>query len=418
MTMSRIRIRNARCPVMDDLPDRGRVDMLDFRIADVEFSPDGIESVTFRSQNDSASVNHGDETVRVSQERVDQEIDADGKVLMPAFVDCHTHACWAGNRQGEWTERLRGASYLELLAKGGGIMSTVRAVRQASRQELTVLLLERLWRMLRHGTTVAEVKSGYGLTLKDELKMLQAIRDAADHWVGQIVPVACIGHALDPEVPRERYVDQVIRKTLPAVTAEFPGIAIDAYCESGAWSVDECRQLFDAAREAGHPVRVHADQFHSLGMVDVAVQQQYRSVDHLESTTKTDLQRLAASDTWGVMLPVCGVHLDGRFANGRSFLDFGGRLAIATNCNPGSAPCVSMQFVIATAVRNNGLTLPEAILASTWNPARLLGLKKQGSLGPGNRADLVLLDIGDERDLAFELGGNLVKRVFVNGRES
>lgn len=416
--MSRIRIRNARCPVMDDLPDRGRVDMLDFRIADVEFSPDGIESVTFRSQNDSASVNHGDETVRVSQERVDQEIDADGKVLMPAFVDCHTHACWAGNRQGEWTERLRGASYLELLAKGGGIMSTVRAVRQASRQELTVLLLERLWRMLRHGTTVAEVKSGYGLTLKDELKMLQAIRDAADHWVGQIVPVACIGHALDPEVPRERYVDQVIRKTLPAVTAEFPGIAIDAYCESGAWSVDECRQLFDAAREAGHPVRVHADQFHSLGMVDVAVQQQYRSVDHLESTTKTDLQRLAASDTWGVMLPVCGVHLDGRFANGRSFLDFGGRLAIATNCNPGSAPCVSMQFVIATAVRNNGLTLPEAILASTWNPARLLGLKKQGSLGPGNRADLVLLDIGDERDLAFELGGNLVKRVFVNGRES
>lgn len=341
--------------------------------------------------------------------------DAAGRVVLPGLIDCHTHACFAGSRLDEWERKLAGATYLELLEQGGGIMATVRATREASQSELTELLLARLIRMLAHGSTTVEVKSGYGLDTENELKMLRAISAAGQAFAGTVVPTACIGHAIDPGIDHDGFIRRTIDETLPAVTTEFPGIALDAYCEQGAWSRDDCLALFDAGRAAGHPIRVHADQFNALGMIDAAIERGYRSVDHLEATDAAGLERLAQSSTFGVMLPASGFHLDDRYGDGRAFVDAGGRLALGSNYNPGSAPCWSMPFVIQLAVRKLGLTPGEAIEAATAAGADLLGFRDRGRIKPGLRADLIVLDCTDPRALAFEFGGNPVSAVMVAG---
>lgn len=344
-------------------------------------------------------------------------IDARGRVLMPGFVDAHTHACWAGSRVDEWERKLAGATYQEIMAAGGGIMSTVRAVRASATGDLMIGLAERVRRMIRSGTTTVEVKSGYGLSSAAELAMLSAVRSAPDLLPdATLIPTGLLGHAIDPEASSpDTFIHATIDETLPEVSREFPGIAIDAFCEKGAWSLQDCVRLFEKARQLGHPIRVHADQFTSMGMVGEAILLGALSVDHLEATTPDDLKRLAESETFGVMLPVCGFHLDGRYANGRGFLDAGGKLCIATNFNPGSAPCPSMPFAIALAVRHLKLTPAEAIGAATLNPAAMLGLSDRGSIAPGARADLILLHHTDERALAYEVGANPVAEVWVRG---
>ncbi len=347
----------------------------------------------------------------------DDTFDAHGRVLMPGFVDAHTHACWAGDRLDEFDMKLRGATYLELLEAGGGIMSTVRAVRGASEDGLCERLLTRLNVMLREGTTTLEVKSGYGLTTQDELKMLRAITRAGEAWAGTLVPTALIAHALDPEQPD--FVQTTCIETLRAVHEEFPGITIDAYTEMGAWSFDDTRRLFAHAMELGHPVRVHTDQFNELGMTRWAVEHGALSVDHLEATSEVELRNVARSKTYGVMLPCSGFQVDGRYADGRMFLDAApgasDRLVIATNCNPGSAPTSSMPFAIALATRHLRITAHEALRACTTNAAALLGFDDRGALREGARADAVLLRHTDERMLGYEFGGNPVDAVWCGG---
>ena len=359
---------------------------------------------------------------------VKRVIDARGRVLMPAFIDCHTHACWAGDRLDEWELKQRGATYLELLEAGAGIMSTVRAVRSASEDELAGSLLARLERMMRHGTTVAEVKSGYGLDTETELKMLGATQTAGQRWAGTLIPTACIGHALDPQMGHEAFVARTIAQTLPAVHDAFPGIAIDAYCERGAWSLDDCVRLFERAMELGHPCRVHADQFNALGMTPAAIRLGLRSVDHLEASRPAELRALAQSNLYAVMLPCSGFHLSaaGRgsgeggssapdYADGRSFVDAGGALAIATNYNPGSSPTGSMPMAVSIAVRALGISTAEAIAAATVNAASLLGLNDRAVIAEGAIADLILLAHSDERLLGYEFGGDPVDHVIVGG---
>jgi imidazolonepropionase len=350
----------------------------------------------------------------LSVTRPNSVIEAEGRVLMPGFVDCHTHACWAGSRLDEWEQKLAGASYLDILAAGGGIMSTVRAVRAATQMELQGLLAARLNDFLRQGTTTVEVKSGYGLTTEHELKMLRATRDAAKNWPGTVVQTALLGHAIDDQDPQ--FVRTVVEETLPAVLAEFPGIPVDAFCEKAAWSLSDTVALLERAAKAGCLTRVHADQFNSMGMVAAAVRLKARSVDHLEATTPDDLKVLAQSQAIGVGLPMCGLHLDGRYANLRALVDAGGAAAIATNCNPGSAPSASMPLAIAAAVRHCGLSPREAIAAATVNAAAVLGLADRGRIEPGLRADMILLRHTDERSLAYELGGNHVHMVLCGGR--
>lgn len=345
----------------------------------------------------------------------DARVDAGGRVLLPGFVDAHTHALFAGDRLDEWELRRQGKSYLEILAAGGGILTTVRAVRAATQAELEAALGERLRHMLREGTTSVEVKSGYGLSTRDELKMLRAIAGAARDFPGTVVPTALLGHALDPAEPQ--FVRRVVEETLPAVHAEFPGIAVDAYCESGAWSPSDCRRLLERARALGHPLRLHTDQFHALGGLELALELGATSVDHLEATPPEKLDALAESATFAVMLPVSGFHTDQRYASGRALLDRGGKLVLASNYNPGSSPCSSMPLVIALGVRALGLSELEAIDASTRAPAALLGLRDRGRIAVGARADLLLLRHRDPRWLAYELGGNPVERVWVAGQE-
>jgi imidazolonepropionase len=332
----------------------------------------------------------------------DREIDAAGRVLMPAFVDCHTHACFAGDRLDEWQMKRRGAAYMDILRAGGGIMSTVRAVRAATRRELTDLLRERLALIAKAGTGVVEIKSGYGLTLEHELKMLRVIADAATSFPGAVVPTALLGHAIDPDVPA--FIERTIGETLDAVHEEFPGIAVDAFCEQGAWPAEATARLLRRALDLGHPVRVHADQFTSLGMTRQAVSLGAVSVDHLEASTADDLDALAASETFAVGLPACGFHVDGRYADLRRLIDRGAKVSIATNFNPGSAPTWSMPAAMALAVRRCGLTPAEAIIAGTANAASLLGLSDRGRIVDGASTPLLLLRHRDERTLALEFG--------------
>lgn len=340
-------------------------------------------------------------------------VDAQGRVLMPGFVDCHTHACWAGNRLDEWEQRLRGVPYLEILKNGGGIHATVNAVREATKKQLAAHLKERLDAMLAEGTTTVEIKSGYGLQTEAELKMLRAIVRAGNEWPGTIVPTALLGHAFEGEL--EEYARMVVKEMLPAVAKEFPDITVDAFCEDGAWTKEACVRLFEKAAKH-HALRVHADQFTSLGMVPEAIRLHARSVDHLEATTKADLLALAQSSTMGVILPCTGFHVDRRYARAGMFVAHGGAVALATNCNPGTSPTHSMPFAIALAVRFCGLSPAEAIAAAAVNAAAVLGLSDRGTIAPGQRADLILLRYKDERALAYELGGNPVDLVVAGGR--
>jgi imidazolonepropionase len=364
-------------------------------------------------------------SLRVEGERIDEVgaelaprageeiIEADGRVLLPGFVDAHTHALFAGHRLDEFELKQSGKSYLEILEAGGGILSTVRAVRDASQAELATGLERRLTRMLSEGTTSVEVKSGYGLRTADELKMLRAIKQAARSFPGAVVATALLGPALDPDEPH--FVERVVEETLPAVHAEFPGITVDAYCERGAWAVADCRRLFERAAELGHPLRLHADQFTALGGVELAIELGARSVDHLEASSTETLRALARSPTFGVVLPVSGFHTDERYADARALLDARGKLVLASNFNPGSAPCSSLPFVVALALRKLKLSAIEAIGACTGQAAALLGFTDRGLLAAGKRADLLLLQHTDERQLGYQLGGNPVDLVFVAG---
>lgn len=362
---------------------------------------------------------HGDRIEAVGSgappEHAGQRVDLDGRVLMPGLVDCHTHACWAGSRFEEFDRKLAGATYLELLAAGGGIMSTVRAVRAASLEELTDNLRHRIEQMARLGTTTVEVKSGYGLDTETELKMLRAIEAAGNILEPTIVPTFLGAHAIDTEQPH--FVEKTINETLPAVAQAFPGITCDAYCEEGAWSLDECRRLFEEAQALGCPIRVHADQFNSLGATRLAVEAGARSVDHLEASQQSDLTALAHSDTMAVLLPASGYHLDDRYAPGRALIDLGAAVAIASNCNPGSAPTPSLPFTIHLAVNRCRLTPAEAIVAATYNAACVLDLQDdRGSIEVGKRADLIALDTNDERALAWEFAAPGPSLVLIGGQ--
>ncbi|MBL1218530.1 MAG: imidazolonepropionase [Planctomycetes bacterium] len=348
-----------------------------------------------------------------------QVLDAGGRLLLPGFVDCHTHACWAGERLDEFQQKLEGADYLSILKAGGGIMSTVRATRQASQDELAAGLVARVHRMAAFGSTTIEVKSGYGLNTEAELKMLRAIGQAAGQVAPvRLVPTALIAHAVDTE-QGESFVTRTIEETLPAVASEFPGIAVDGYCEDGAWSLEQTRRLFDAAVELGCRLRVHTDQFHSLGATRMAIEMGAASVDHLEAVTDDDIELLGigGAPTLAVALPVSGFQLDERYAPGRKLIDAGAAVAIATNYNPGSAPSPSMPFAMALACRKCGLTPSEAITAATWNAAHVLGMGGVvGAIGEGQRADLVLWDEVDERALAYEVAGVPAVLVMAGGQ--
>ncbi len=358
-----------------------------------------------------------------------QTINARGTVVCPGFVDPHTHVVYGGNRIGEFEQRIRGATYMEIMAAGGGILSTMRATRTASVEELVEATLPRLAQMLRLGTTTAEVKTGYGLDLESELKMLQAIAALDMAQPIDLVPTFMPAHAVPPEFNGRAaaYVDWVVNEMIPAAAewyqsshfaADGRPLFCDVFCEQNAFDLDQSRRVLEAGLAHGLPAKIHADEFTTLGGVGLAVALGATSVDHLDVTTAEDVDRLANSDVVGIVLPAVNFNLGGHdYADARALIDAGAAVALSTDINPGSAPCPSMPLVLALATRYQRLLPAEAINAATVNAAFGLGLGQRiGSLAPGKQADLLLLDCADYRQLAYEFGGNLVRMVVKNGR--
>ena len=337
------------------------------------------------------------------------ELDGHGKAALPGLVDCHTHACFAGDRAAEFELRASGASYEELHAAGGGILATVRATRAAGEDELARLLeRHRRW-MLAQGTTTFEAKSGYGLDRKTELAQLRVISS------GGGVPTFLGAHAVPPEFSTgDAYLDFVLAEVLPEAAALAE--AADVFVERGAFDSRQAERYLLACREAGLALRLHADQFTEAGGLELAVRLGTRSVDHLEATELAGVRALAASDVAAVLLPVAALTLGRPMPPGRALADAGAIVAIATDFNPGSAFCESLPIAINLACTQVGLTPAEALTACTANAAHVLGRAGEvGRIDAGYAADLMLLDTSDWRYLAYHLGGEHVAVVIKEG---
>jgi imidazolonepropionase len=339
-----------------------------------------------------------------------EELDGRGLCALPGFVDCHTHACFAGDRVEEFDLRAGGASYEELHAAGGGILATVRATRAAGEVELRRLTERNRDRMLAHGTTTWEGKSGYGLDRDTELAQLRAVAAAGGipTWLG--------AHAVPPEFPdADAYLDFALAEVLPdaARLAE----AADVFLERGTFDAAQARRYLEACRDAGLALRLHADQFTEAGGIPLAAELGARSVDHLEATGNEGIAVLAASDVVGVLLPVAALVLGRPLPRARDLVDAGAAVALATDLNPGSAFSESLPLVCSLACTQLGLTPAEALAAVTVNAAHVLGrADRAGRLAPGYDADLVLLDAPDWRYLAYHVAGADVA-VVVRGGE-
>jgi len=337
------------------------------------------------------------------------ELDARGMCAIPGLVDCHTHAAFGGDRVDEFSLRAGGATYEELHAAGGGILSTVRATRGAGAAGLReVVERHRSW-MLREGTTTFESKSGYGLDRETELASLRAIRDAGG------VPTWLGAHAVPPEFPdADAYLDFALAEVLPEA-AELAESA-DVFLERGAFDAVQARRYLEACREAGLALRLHGDQFTEAGAIPLAVELGARSVDHLEATGQEGIRTLAASDVVGVLLPASSLFLDRPMPPARALVDAGAAIALATDFNPGSAFCESLPLVCSLAATQLRLSPSEALSACSINAAHVLGRADRiGRLAPGYRADVVLLDAPDWRYLAYHLGGRVVAKTIVAG---
>jgi imidazolonepropionase len=338
------------------------------------------------------------------------ELDGRGLCAIPGLVDCHTHAAFGGDRVEEFSLRAAGASYEELHARGGGILATVRATRDAGEDGLRAAVEEHCGWMRRHGTTTFEAKSGYGLDRDTELASLRAIRASGGipTWLG--------AHAVPPEFDgdADAYLDFALAAVLPAA-AEIAEAA-DVFLERGAFDLAQARRYLEACRAAGLVLRLHGDQFTEQGAIPLAVELDARSVDHLEATGDAGVRALAASDVVGVLLPASALFLGRPMPPARALVDAGAAVALATDFNPGSAFCESLPLVCSLAATQLKLSPAEALAATTVNAAHVLGrAERLGRLVPGYQADLVLLDAPDWRHLAYHLAGDVVRRVIVAG---
>ena len=352
-------------------------------------------------------------------------LDASGKTVTPGLVDSHTHLVWAGWREEEYEMRLRGATYLEIMEAGGGIMSTVRATRMADEDELKHLARERLARMLAHGTTTVEIKSGYGLSVEAELKQLWTIRDLNVELQklgsGPRLAATFLGaHAIPEEYAHdpEGYATLVVERMLPAVAGEGLAEWCDVFCDKGAFTAEQARRILGAARELGMGVRVHANEFERVGAVEVAAEMQAISADHLLVMEGEDIEALREAGVIATLLPGTPLGLGlGSYAPARALIKAGVPVALATDCNPGTCPSENLALMIALACSQMKMTPAEAIVAATINGAHALDRGRVlGSLEAGKLADLVIWEAPNHRHLAYHFGVNLAEAVFVGGR--
>jgi imidazolonepropionase len=338
------------------------------------------------------------------------ELDAAGAAVLPGFVDCHTHAVWAGDRRADFAGRLAGADYTP-----AGIEATIAATRAASYDELLSLASLRLLAMRQSGTTTVEVKSGYGLTPTDEARILAVARDAAA-GVGVSATTTYLGaHVVPSERDHDEYVDEVLAD-LPLAAAAGAQWC-DVFCDAGAFTLDDSRRILTAATAAGLGTRIHAEQLTRTGAARLAAEIGCASADHLDHVTADDAAALAAAGVVGVLVPVASLYTrSGRWSHAAMLRDAGVTLAVATDCNPGTAWCESMPYAIQLACLGMGLDVDEALRAATLGGAKALRRDDVGWLGPGARGDLVVLNSDSEIDVAAHLGARAVRQTVIAGQ--
>lgn len=366
-----------------------------------------------------------------------QIIDARQKVVCPAFVDCHTHVVYAGNRLDEFELKIKGADYLEILKSGGGILSTVRNTRRASLEKLVEESAGRLDKMLRHGTCTAEVKTGYGLDTETELKMLRAIEELDKTHAIDLIPTFLPAHAVPPEYQgkADEYVDLICREMIPRAVEWFKNshlnkhrtpnsqpptlnFFIDVFCEKNAFDLEQSRRLLESGKKFLMGVKAHVDEFTNLGGAGAAISLKAVSIDHLDATSESEIRRLAKSETIGVITPTVNFNFGSpHFADARKMIDRNCAIALSTDYNPGSAPCPSLPNAMAIACRYQKMLPSEAFNAVTINAAHALRLgHRTGSIEKGKAADILILDTDDYRQTAYEFGSNFVGTVFKDGQ--
>ncbi len=354
-------------------------------------------------------------------------LSAGGKAVLPGFVDPHTHLVWAGERANEFEMRVQGKTYLEIMAAGGGIRSTVRATRAAALDDLLAQTRARAMGLFQHGVTTLEAKTGYGLETTAELRQMEVLLRLDEEGPYEIVPTFLGAHAIPAEYQDdpEAYTLAVCHEMLPALrqwwtarAGDRPLPFVDVFCETGAFTLAQSRRILETARALGFPTKIHADEFDNLGGAALAVELCSASADHLVKTSPQDIEALADGDTVAVALPCTPFGLaDPHYTPARAILAAGGTLAIATDLNPGTAWCENMQFVIALACRYLRLTPAEAIAAATINAAAAIRRDGQvGSIEVGKQADLLILSVDDYRHLGYRFGGNLVQTIIKRGQ--
>jgi imidazolonepropionase len=346
-------------------------------------------------------------------------IDATDKIVLPGFIDSHTHLVFAGSREDEFEQRLQGMSYQEIATRGGGINATVQRVRQASRAELKRLARRRLDRLLRFGVTTVEVKSGYGLTLADELKCLEVIAELNAEGPLELVPTFLGAHAVPPEFRsnRDGYVRLVIDTMLPEIARARLAEFCDVFCETGVFSLEESHRILTRARDLGFRLKLHADELTPLGGAELAARLGAVSADHLLCITDAGIDALAQSGTVATLLPGTAFFLGMPYAPARRLIDRGVPVALASDCNPGTCPTENLPLVGAMACTQMKMLPAEVVTALTLNAAAALGRADHlGSLEVGKQADLIICDVPDYRHLFYHFGVNHVWRVIKRGR--
>ncbi len=345
-------------------------------------------------------------------------IDASGKTVIPGFVDPHTHLIYSGSREDELAMKIQGKTYMEILEEGGGILRTVRATRKASKQRLLEESKARMDRMLAHGTTTAEAKSGYGLDKKNEIKCLEVIDELDKSHDLDLIPTYLGAHSLPPEFERsEDYIDYCIEDVLPEIADKDLAEYCDVFCEKGVFDVEESRRLLKKAKQFGLKARVHADEIENIGCSKMAAELDAISAEHLVKTDEEDIIMMAESGTIGILLPGTPFMLmEEKYAPARQMIENGMAIALATDLNP-NCWTESMQMVITLACLQMKMTPSEALTAATFNSARALDRPDIGSLEKGKKADFLVLDIPNIDHLPYRFGVNLVEKVYKRGEK-
>lgn len=390
---------------------------------DVGLIENGAVAVT-----DGKIVAVGKSDVIVREYYSDRLIDAGGRVVCPGFVDPHTHIVFSGDRLDEFELKIRGADYLEILASGGGIISTVGKTREASFDDLVSRSRTRLDKMLASGTTTCEIKTGYGLDTETELKMLAVIEELDTTHPVDIVPTFLAAHAVPLEFKGDTdgYVDLICREMLPAAwdwyaSSTFSGrtpFFADVFCEKNAFDVEQSRRVLERAKGLGFALKAHVDEFTNLGGSRLAIEMGAASIDHLDAISDEEIGMLAGSETVGIVTPAVNFNFGScDFADARKLVDAGCAVALSTDYNPGSAPCPSPPMAMAIACRYQKLLPAEVLNATTINAAHAIGLgDRVGSIEVGKRADLLVLATHDFRELVYEIGVNSIQQAIKGGK--